>query len=270
MKFHISNSRTLELWNFQTFKKQSPGFAKLHFFKLIVEMSILASRVVWFTLGFGAAIAVVLNAIVLISSSTDVGVVKHLNWSNAHQKVCGNDCINQYVGFWNIVVESGSARDKSVYWDTAVCYNSNNYCQKCESTMRAVLAVTTVSLAFAVPSIYTNFARASDSGNSVSHQVIGSVTSLIAMCGAIAAVISFANSCQRNIYLETKNDFDWYYGSAWIMMIVVSILNAASGVANLVIFPHTPPARDFSAQPSAQPAAQLTSQPAADADTSQA
>ncbi len=212
---------------------------------------------VFYLLSFFSLAAVLLNSIVLISSNTNNGVIKRLNWSHGRQKECGDNCADLYVGTWDILSKSDTASDSKVYWNTATCSDVSDFCDDCESSMKAVLAMVVVSAAFSIPSVFTNMARSTESGNNASNKLSGAFTSFIAMCAGIAAVVVFSKGCQKYIRRETEDDFKWFYGSAWIMMVVVCGLHALNLLVNLLANPTTI-IKNTASPPSSAPPATAT------------
>eukprot|EP01034_Spumella_vulgaris_P030349 gene30349-37550_t len=98
--------------------------------------------------------------------------------------------------------------------------------------MKGVIATAAIALALGLPTIFTNWSR-SGSGNSGSNRAIGTVTALLAMIAGGASVIWFAQGCQDNIYDDTHNQVSWKWGPAWVLMLVVTILQFINMVINL-------------------------------------
>ncbi len=187
-------------------------------------------------LGFLALIALLLQAIVLISTSNNNDVLSKLNWSHAHQKSCDNNCVSSYVGFWSFLTKSDLFDDSKVKWNSDTCSNVFDFCEDCEEAMKVVLAFVIISAFCTMQVILSNFYRASESGNSAKQKCLGLFFSVIATCCGLISIIVFARGCQRHVYDDTKDQLDWWYGSAWIIMVVVTVINALSAVANFFLY----------------------------------
>jgi hypothetical protein len=178
-----------------------------------------------------ALIAVFFNGIVLISSRNDQDVVQDLEWSHGSQKNCdGSNCLDIYVGVYNVVVTAGGTTSDT-QWKDDNC--TPDYCEDCEETMKGVIAFCVFALVLGLPSLFTNWKRAGDSGNTESNRTIGVITSLLAVIAAAIAIIWFDAGCQQSIYDDTHNSVNWEFGPSWVLMLIVLLLQFVNFIINL-------------------------------------
>ncbi len=183
-------------------------------------------------LTFLAIAATCLNVVVLISSRANQDVVQSLYWSHGEQKDCSTiGCFDIYVGVFNIVMKTDT-QTHDIKWDSDAC--TEQYCEECELTMKGVIAFAAACCVFGLIVIFTDFFRCFTSGDTCMNKWTSVFASFFAaLCGAVSVAWFYAG-CQRHILSDTSDNVEWVYGVAWILMVVVTGLQAINFLGNLI------------------------------------
>ena len=181
-----------------------------------------------------ALASVALNIVVLVSSDPDENVTRKLNWSHGMQKEpCSiNGCFKIYLGVTDFITQTDSVQTKTD-WSSNEC--SASFCNKCEETMKAVLAFSALCLVFSVPSLFINCCRATYSGNTGCTKYCSIFLTFFAVVCGIIAVVSFSQGCKKPVVNYTTDTVTWYDGPAWILMVIVSALKFLDFMINLCV-----------------------------------
>eukprot|EP01034_Spumella_vulgaris_P033303 gene33304-41097_t len=102
--------------------------------------------------------------------------------------------------------------------------------------MEGVIAFAAACCVFGLPVIITNYLRSTALGNSSGNQIISYRCALLATLFGAVSVVWFYCECQRHIYSATSDNVNWVFGVAWILMVIVTGLQAVVNfVGNLMV-----------------------------------
>jgi len=190
-------------------------------------------------MGVLSVVSTVFLIVALISSSTNNGVVKNVSWNILEVKTNGDIDGHAYVGVYKSVFYPKDGHDSSTYFQSAAC-GPQEYCHKCASAMKVAMSFVAIGVAFSLPSLFTNFMRGTEAGNTNGNQMLGAAASVFTCICGIIAVISDSEGCLKFLKDELGNNddstsYDWRYGPAWILVMVALLLKAVEAITNLAI-----------------------------------
>jgi len=188
---------------------------------------------------FVAFSALVLNFVVILSTNNGVNVTKHLNWGWGK---CAESapCNKVYVSIWDLMV-SRNADDNTMHpFSASGC--KEDFCDDCSQSNRAAITFASITLALITIGFVTNWFRTKSATNTSANKIISAITSLLAVFTGIISVISFSRGCFQAVMDYDAFDTDsgtlavknWYYGSAFILLVVALLLKCVDFVMNLI------------------------------------
>jgi hypothetical protein len=192
----------------------------------------------WINL-FIAFSALVLNFVVILSTNNGVNVTKHLNWGWGK---CSESapCNKVYVSIWDLMVSRNADDNTMLPFSASSC--KEDLCDDCSQSNRAAITFASITLALITIGFVTNWFRTKSATNTSANKIISAITSLLAVFTGIISVISFSRGCFQAVMDFDAFDTDsgslavknWYYGSAFILLVVALLLKCVDFVMNLV------------------------------------
>lgn len=177
---------------------------------------------------FLAFSAWVLNVIVIITTNNGNKVTKHLSWGWGDCDAA-TGCNKVFIGIWNYVVDmpEGAGDDMSISFTSSACKASlpDDVCNDCSDAQRVAITFASIGLALFTIGLFVNILRMKINGNTFTNKVVGVVTAALGIAAGMVSVISFDKGCFENIQDE-QEDFDWWYGPAFIILVVAIIIKA--------------------------------------------
>jgi hypothetical protein len=174
----------------------------------------------------------VLNFIVILSTNNGYKVTTHLPWGYGECKDGSVTCDYINLGIWNY---QSQPKNLLVSYSATAC--SGDFCDDCSDAQRATITFASITFALITIGLYINIQRISSVGNTRMNQIIGAVTSLLAVFSGMISVISFSRGCLKSAedatIFENIVD-DWYYGPAFILLVLALLLKAVDFIGNII------------------------------------
>jgi hypothetical protein len=112
------------------------------------------------------------------------------------------------------VTEVVGSDTQEVRWTSDIC--TPDFCEECFRSNLATIILVALTLIATVPTIYTNFLRTTESGNTETNRQRGISSSALAMLFGSCSVIVFSAGCQLKIEDAYKGaGLNWDYGPAF-------------------------------------------------------
>jgi len=173
--------------------------------------------------------ALAMNIVTLVSSNTTTHITEQLNW--AHGKDHGTRI---YVSVWNFVLEQNSTSTVNMEWNADEC--DMDRCDDCFTGMRTAIAFASLCFLFCIPSLWFDWKRSFPHTNTWTNKIITVITNSLACIFGIISVSVASGGCVTHLENDTDG-FKWFYGPAFILMVIVTILKGLCAVWNIVV-PH--------------------------------
>ncbi len=104
--------------------------------------------------------------------------------------------------------------NQEIKWTSDNC--TPDFCEECFRSNLATIILVALTLIATVPSVYTNFMRTTESGNTDANRQSAIATSALSMLFATCSVIVFSAGCQLKIEDAYKGTgLHWEYGPAF-------------------------------------------------------
>ena len=168
-------------------------------------------------------IATFFAAISIISVDENNNVLQDLSWGKGHNRISGvNEDI--YVGVFQVGYQQSNSNGvvsvKQKY-DAGNC--TATYCRTCHHYMPIVIGFLAAFILMSIFSVYTNFARFHDTGNTSKNKVIGALTSLASIALGLVSLIVFSTTCLQKVkdyvHDSISTNYDWHFGSSYSLLV---------------------------------------------------
>jgi hypothetical protein len=173
----------------------------------------------------------VLNFIVILSTNNGYKVTTHLPWGYGECPDGSASCDYLNLGIWNM-----QSQPKNIIFNYSASTCTDDWCDECSDSQRATITFAAIAFALITIGLFTNIQRISSAGNTFTNQMIGFITSVLAVFSGMISVISFSRGCLKSVEDASLFSFveDWYYGPAFILLVLALILKALDAIGNLI------------------------------------